>query len=90
MKNKIIFIIKILILVLLFGWIVMVFTDYFRVRQSKSPMFCLNNTVKDYSDGSVSTCMGLGYKVVKYDRTCLYATEFGPFFIKERQCENNN
>lgn len=88
MKNKLIFILKVLVLILLFIWIVIVFSDYFRVvHQGKNPMFCLSTTVKNYDDGSTTTCVGFGYKSIKYDRTCLNATEFGPFVIKERQCD---
>ncbi len=87
MKKTIITILKIAILVILFIWIVIVFTDYFRVRQSKDPLFCIKKETKSYNDGSNTICHGLGYKMIKYDRECLKATEFGPFIIKERQCE---
>ena len=87
MKNKIMVVLKVLILIILFIWIVIVFSDYFRVRQGKEPMFCISNSVKDYTDGSTSICTGIGYKAIKYERACLNATEFGPFFISERQCD---
>lgn len=86
MKSKVIFVLKILVLVVLFLWVVIVFTDFFRVRKGKDPMFCLSNNVKDYTDGTTSTCIGLGYKVIKYERSCLYATQFSPIIISERQC----
>lgn len=87
MKNKLIFILKITILVVLFIWIVIVFTDYFRVRFNKQPIFCISKETIDYEDGSSFICKGLGYKSIRYNRTCMSATEFGPFFIKERQCK---
>lgn len=88
MKNKVVFVLKILILVLLFCWIVVVFSDFFRVvHQGKEPMFCLSKTVNNYEDGSTTICVGVGYKAIKYERTCISATEFGPFIIKERQCD---
>lgn len=87
MKKKVIFITKITILVVLFVWIVIVFTDYFRVRFNKDPMFCLSRETIDYADGSNFICHGLGYKTIRYNRTCMSASEFGPFLIKERQCE---
>lgn len=87
MKKVVIFILKILVLILLFSWIVMVFTDYFRVRQDKNPMFCVQEQTNEYKDGSTYICTGLGYKMIRYNRTCLSATEFGPFLIKERMCE---
>lgn len=86
MKKRMITLLKIFILVFLFCWIVIVFTDYFRVRNSKDPMFCISKVTKDYSDGSNTICTGLGYKMIRYNRDCLSATEFGPFLIKERQC----
>lgn len=87
MKKTLITILKVVILVVLFVWIVIVFTDYFRVRNSKDPMFCLSEETKNYEDGTNTICNGLGYKAIRYNRTCLTATEFGPFIIKERQCE---
>lgn len=88
MKKVIITILKVVILIALFAWIVIVFTDYFRVKNSKDPMFCLSHVIKDYEEGSTTICNGLGYKVYQYNRgTCITATEFGPFFIQERQCE---
>ncbi len=87
MKKVILTILKVAILVFLFVWIVMVFTDYFRVRNGYDPMFCLSEETKAYEDGSNHFCNGLGYKMIRYERECLSATEFGPFFIKERQCE---
>lgn len=87
MKKNLILILKITIIVCIFCWIVMVFTDYFRVRQTKEPVFCLSKTEQKYNDGTTTICTGLGYKVIKYNRDCLNASEFGPFIIKERTCE---
>ncbi len=89
MKKTLITILKIAILALIFFWIVMVFTDYFRVRQNKNPMFCINETEHEYSDGTTYICTGFGYKMIRYNRTCLTASEFGPFFVKERTCSTN-
>lgn len=65
----------------------MVFTDYFRVTQNKDPMFCISEKTVEYEDGSNYICTGLGYRAIRYSRSCLAATEFGPFLIQERQCE---
>jgi hypothetical protein len=86
MKKNIIIIIKIAILVLLFCWIVIVFTDYFRVRQDKSPMFCISEQDIEYDDGSVHICTGIGYKTIRYNRSCISAAEFGSITLKERTC----
>jgi hypothetical protein len=64
----------------------MVFTDYFRVRNDEYPMFCISEEEKEYDDGTTYICHGIGYKMIKYERTCLNATEFGPFIIDERTC----
>ena len=78
-------IIKIVILSLVIIWIIIFFIDYFRVRQAKMPIFCLTENTKEYEDGTVYSCTGLGYKMYKYDRDSIDASiEFGPFFIKER------
>lgn len=78
-------IIKVAIIALVLIWIIIFFIDYFRARNSKLPMFCISSNIKEYSDGSVYTCTGLGYKMYKYDRTSINMdVEFGPFFMKER------
>lgn len=60
-------------------------TDFFRVRAEKDPVFCIRKTTHTYDDGIVKECLGLGYKVYKYERESLKeALEFGPFFIKIR------
>ena len=87
MKKIIITVLKVIILVFLFAWIVIVFTDFFRVKGGKDPMFCISEETKTYNDGTNYICHGLGYKMIKYTRSCLTATEFGPFIIKERTCE---
>lgn len=87
MKRVISTVIKVLVLIILFVWIIIVFTDYFRVRNGNNPMFCISEETKQYNDGSNYICHGLGYKMIRYNRACLTATEFGPFIIKERACE---
>ena len=78
-------IIKIVVLALIIAWIVCFFIDYFRARQSKTPVFCIKEETKKYDDGTVYSCTGLGYKMYRYDRSSIATDlEFGPFFIKER------
>ena len=78
-------IIKIVILAIIIVWIICFFIDYFRARQSKDPIFCLIKETKEYDDGTVFSCTGLGYKMYRYNRTSIDTNlEFGPFFIKER------
>ena len=78
-------IIKVIVLALVIIWIIIFFIDYFRARQSKTPIFCISEETKENDDGTVYSCTGLGYKMYKYDRSSINASiEFGPFFIKER------
>ena len=78
-------IIKIVILSIVIIWIFCFFIDYFRARQEKLPLFCIHKTVQKYDDGTTTSCMGLGYKMYKYDRASIpVSVQFGPFFIKER------
>ena len=78
-------IIKIVILSVIIIWMICFFIDYFRARQSKDPLFCLSENVKQYDDGNVYSCLGLGYKMYRYDRPSISTKlEFGPFFIQER------
>ncbi len=78
-------IIKVIILALIIVWIICFFIDYLRARQMKDPIFCLSETTKEYSDGKVYSCTGLGYKMYRYERSSIGTNlEFGPFFIKER------
>lgn len=89
MKNKFLKkksdIIKVAILAIVIIWIICFFIDYFRARQSKLPLFAVCE-IKQYDDGYVRACTGLGYKMYKYDRASISTkVEFGPFFIKEKK-----
>ena len=78
-------IIKIIILALIIVWIICFFIDYLRARQMKDPVFCIVENTKEYDDGTVYSCTGLGYKMYRYNRASIGTNlEFGPFFIKER------
>ena len=87
MKKTFFTILKVVVLILILLWIVMVFVDYFKVKNGGRPTVCLSEQIKEYEDGSNTICYGFGYKTIFYNRTCLKATEFGPFIIKERQCD---
>jgi hypothetical protein len=78
-------IIKVIILSIVIIWIICFFIDYARARQSKKPLFCIKEVTKEYEDGSVYACTGLGYKMYKYERSSIpVSIQFGPFFIQER------
>ena len=55
-------------------WIIMatitlaILFDYFTVIKKVEPMFCFTEHTKKYDDGEVKTWIGLGYKIIKYDR----------------------
>jgi hypothetical protein len=88
MKKGLIFIWKVMVLVLFVAWVCIVFTDYFRTKNEKTPMFCIKEQVYNYDDGTTYECIGLGYKMYKYDRQSISATEFGPIFIEQRTSIN--
>ena len=78
-------IIKVAILSVIIIWVICFFIDYARARQSKELLFCIKEDIKEYEDGTVYSCTGLGYKMYKYQRASIPVTiQFGPFFMKER------
>lgn len=85
MKKIIGGIFKFLVILLIIAWVYLIASDYFRVQKGKNPQYCIKETTKTYHDGTVYSCIGLGYKVFRYERKSISAFEFGPFFIQERQ-----
>ena len=77
-------VLKIMVTLTFAAWAIMVFTDYFKTRNDKHPIFCLKENTHKYDDGETYECIGLGYKMYDYKRDSITAKEFGPFFIKER------
>lgn len=78
-------IINIILWIVLFGWMVLVIIDYINVNNNKEAQFCwFNEKVTTYDDGTVTECMGIGYKIINYKRASFNAMEFGPFWIKDR------
>ena len=68
--------------ILLFLLAVVWITDFVRVKNDLTPVFCVAKYVNDYDDGSVEVCKGLGYNVYEYNRTSIdIKTQFSPFFI---------
>ncbi len=80
-------IINIALWIVLIVWMIIVFTDYVKVRNEEEPKFCWGEKTTKYDDGIVTECKGLGYKVINYQRTSFKAIEFGPFWIKDRTAE---
>ena len=88
MKKGIILILKILVMIIFAAWVAIVFIDYFKTRNDEKLIFCLKETTYEYDDGQTYECVGLGYKMYKYERDSIKATEFGPIFIKQRTNTN--
>lgn len=86
-KSVVVVIIDIILWVLLFAWITICLIDYFRVKDSKEPKFCIKSETKTYDDGNVKSCLGLGYKVYTYKLENYNGVEFGPFWIDEKTFE---
>lgn len=88
-KRLVLKILNIVLWVVLFVWIFLVFSDYIRVHNEKEPAYCwFNEKTTTYSDGTVTECTGLGYKVINYKRDSFKALEFGPFWIDDRTIDN--
>ena len=47
-------------------------------------MFCISEKTYKYADGKTYECVGIGYKMYKYERDSINATEFGPIFIEQK------
>jgi len=78
-------VLKVILFSIVIIWLLCFVIDYARAIQNKWPLFCVKETFKEYEDGTVKLCTGVGYKLYKYDRNSIPVTvQFGPFFIKER------
>lgn len=67
-------------------WVYAIVTDFQKVKNDDKAVYCIRQTLYDYTDGSVEECLGLGYKVFYYNRTSINAkTDFGPFWMKLRK-----
>lgn len=85
-KEKSLFskILNIVLWIILIVWMAICLFDFYKVSTEKDPVFCLKKETTSYDDGTVDSCLGLGYKVYKYNRTNYSAIEFGPFWSKDR------
>jgi len=89
-KSLYIKIINIVIWVILYILMMFCIIDFSRTRQEKKPLFCIKKETKNYTDGSVDSCLGLGYKIYHYNRKSFKAIEFGPFWTKDRSNKESN
>lgn len=85
-KEKSLFskILNIVLWVILIVWMAICLIDFYKVSNENEPIFCLKKETTTYDDGTVDSCLGLGYKVYKYKRASYSAIEFGPFWSKDR------
>ncbi len=71
-----------IVLLILAFWIV----DFVNVKQSKQPQFCIKKETIQLDNGTVDSCLGVGYKVFTYHTTKMEnAMEFGPFWSEPRK-----
>ena len=72
-------------LALFIGWAYLVYSDYGRVKNSEEPKYCVFGTnVDDSDDGTITECIGLGYKVINYKTLDVKMTEFVPVWEKTK------
>ena len=77
-------IMNIVLWIILIVWMAICLIDFYRVTKKEDPMFCLKKETTKYDDGTVDSCLGVGYKVYNYNRTSYTAIEFGPFWTTDR------
>ena len=80
-------IMNVILWILLFVWMGICLIDFYKVHVDKDPMFCIKKETTKYEDGTVDSCLGLGYKIYNYKRTSFMGVEYGPFWSKDRSVE---
>lgn len=83
-------IINIIIWLVVLGWLCIFMYDFINTVSEKDPVFCLERTIENNSDGTVKICEGIGYKVFDYDYGSIRALEFAPFWNKPKTAEELN
>ncbi len=83
-------IINIIIWLVVLGWLCIFMYDFINTVSEKDPVFCLERTTENNSDGTVKICEGVGYKVFDYDYGSIKALEFAPFWNKPKTAEELN
>lgn len=83
-------IINIIIWLVVLGWLCIFMYDFINTVSEKDPVFCLEKTTENNSDGTVKICEGVGYKVFDYDYGSIKALEFAPFWNKPKTAEELN
>ena len=89
-KNPFGKIFSVILLIIVLGWSYVMYTDYSRVNNKKEPKYCLwQKEVKQYENGTIDSCTGLGYKVIHYIKNNEYGEkvivdEFVPIWVKTK------
>lgn len=83
-------IINVIIWLVVLGWFCIFMYDFINTVSEKDPMFCLERSTENNSDGTVKICEGVGYKVFDYDYGSIKALEFAPFWNKPKTAEELN
>ena len=81
-------IINVILWIVLLLWIAVCLIDFYNVKKGNDPKFCITKETITYSDGTVDSCLGAGYRVYVYNRNSYKAREFGPFWRKDRTANN--
>ena len=76
--------------ILVLSWITICLVDFFKVQDGHKPAFCLKNDSLEVTEGgtkkgSIDKCVGLGYKVLRFDKLygCNVKMIYGPFWLKD-------
>jgi len=83
-------IMNVILWIVLFAWMAVCLIDFYNVHNENDPVMCIKKGTTEYDDGTVDWCLGVGYKVYRYDRDSFKAIEFGPFWSKDRSAEEEN
>ena len=82
-------IINIVLWVILLVWMGICLVDFYKTHKEEEPIFCLKKETTQYNDGTVDSCLGLGYKIYHYKRSSFNGIEYGPFWSKDRSSEES-
>jgi len=72
------------------GWIAIVLFDFYQVKMTNNPKFCIKNETINYDNRTTSICTGIGYKVYRYELEGTTIIEFSPFWKEERTNFDDN
>ena len=70
-----------LITIILIAWVGLMGYDYYRSTKNEPPLIVLKEEKRDYSDGTVTEYMSLGYKYIVYNRASRKGFLFGGFWL---------